>query len=491
MSDQHSRHMLGCYGDGVVRTPNLDRLAGGGMRFTDAYCPAPLCVPSRMSFMTARTPSRNRVWDNAHVLSSAIPCWTHHLGAAGYETSLVGRMHFVGADQRHGFENRPLGEPCACHPGAPVDDGGAWQRVSAVGCGRTRGAVEIVGAGGTQPQWFDRQVASAAVEYLRARAGDITRPFAAVAGFVLPHNPYIAPRELFEYYRDRVDVPSAEPEPPATIRRHRAKCGLGDPELPAERVRLARAAYFALCEHLDSLIGEVLTCLDETGLAGNTLVIYTSDHGEMAGEHGLWAKSNYYEGSAGVPLIARLPGVIKPGSASGAVVNLTDIGPTLVDLAGAAPMERIDGRSLGGLLRGKGGADWSDETFSELADLSSWPRSTHAPDAPYYPSRMIRSGKWKLWVEADEENLPPALFNLEEDPGEERDLGLDEGHAEIREELLARVRRGWDPDEVRETSRDLNASREALKAWARATEPATPDVPAPPPADLEADVEFF
>ncbi len=110
MSDQHSKHVLGSYGDGLVRTPNLDALAAAGTRFTAAYCPAPLCGPSRMSFLTARRPSANRVRTNEQILSSAIPTWAHALGAVGYETALIGRMHFVGPDQRHGFELRPLGE---------------------------------------------------------------------------------------------------------------------------------------------------------------------------------------------------------------------------------------------------------------------------------------------------------------------------------------------------------------------------------------------
>ena len=107
MSDQHSKFHIGCYGDEVVRTPHMDRLAAEGIRFNNAYCAAPLCVPSRMAFMTSRTPTANRVWTNSHILSSAIPTWAHGMGAAGYETALIGRMHFIGSDQRHGFERRP------------------------------------------------------------------------------------------------------------------------------------------------------------------------------------------------------------------------------------------------------------------------------------------------------------------------------------------------------------------------------------------------
>ena len=167
MTDQHSKHVLGCYGNPVVRTPNLDRLAADGMLFTSAYCPGPLCVPSRMSFMTCRAPSQNRVWDNAHILSSGLPTWAHSLGAAQYETSLIGRMHFIGPDQRHGFENRPIGEYHARHPGTPETGGPRWTRFPASTSGQRRVSVELAGTGTTTYQWADAQITERAVEYLR------------------------------------------------------------------------------------------------------------------------------------------------------------------------------------------------------------------------------------------------------------------------------------------------------------------------------------
>jgi choline-sulfatase len=489
MSDQHSKHVLGCYGNELVRTPNLDRISAEGVRFTNAYCPAPLCVPSRMSFMTGRTPSRNRVWDNPHILSSGVPCWTHALGAAGYETALIGRMHFVGPDQRHGFERRPLGESSAGHPGAVTSGRFTWTRVPEAGCSQDRRAVEIVGTGTTQHEWFDRQVTAAAVAYLREKAQSRgIRPFVAVAGFVLPHNPYVAPKALFDYYRDRVNVPQVESNVPASTRRHRRKRHLTDPDLPVERVRLARAAYFALCELVDSLVGRILDCLDETGLARDTLVIYCSDHGEMAGEHGLWCKSAFYEGAAGVPLLARLPGTIAAGSVCESVVNLIDVGPTVVDLAGAEPMPAVDGRSLWPTLTGRHPADWTDETYSELADLACWPRDRNAPGAPYYPSRMVRSGRWKLWLDADEDHLPPVLFDLVTDPDERRDLDSDPRHRPVRDALLAKVARGWDPAFVRREAADATQSFCVLRAWGRTLRPHHPDHLPDPDTDIEQDV---
>ncbi|MFC1526356.1 sulfatase-like hydrolase/transferase, partial [Candidatus Latescibacterota bacterium] len=170
ISDQHSKFHLGCYGDPLVRTPHLDRLAVEGMVFDSAYCPSPLCVPSRMSFMTGRRPSANRVWTNGHILSSAIPTWAHALGAAQYETALVGRMHFVGPEQRHGFERRPVGEYSAVHPGADRLGTPQFRQLPRGTSGQSRVAVEVAGVGRTSYQAFDEIIAGAACDYLEEQA---------------------------------------------------------------------------------------------------------------------------------------------------------------------------------------------------------------------------------------------------------------------------------------------------------------------------------
>ena len=479
MSDQHGRGYCGSYGNNLVRTPNLDRLATEGMRFTDAYCPAPLCVPSRMSFMTSRTPSRNRAWNNNNVLSSGIPTWAHVLGAAGYETALIGRMHFVGADQRHGFEKRPIGEYGARHPGVPESGGPRWQKVPSGTSGQGRKAVEIAGTGTTSYQYFDELVAEAACEYLRGKAAEEGRPFAAIAGFVLPHCPFVAPKELFDYYYERVDIPPIEENQPATVTRYRDIRGVLTPPLDEERIRIARAAYFALCEHFDKQVGKVVDALDETGLAENTLVVYTSDHGECAGEHGCWWKSNYYEQSVGVPMIARLPGSIEPGTVSNAVCNLVDLGPTFAEVA-ETEMPRVDGRSLWSTLNGNHPDDWLNETYAEFVDKLG--------GSPNFPSRMIRAGIWKLWVYGDDAKLPAVLFNLEEDPAELNDLGTDPACARIRDELLRKVHTNWNPVVASAATAEGMADLHMLAAWGNAVRPACEDTLDVPPPELEDDV---
>ncbi|MBN1807728.1 MAG: sulfatase-like hydrolase/transferase [Planctomycetes bacterium] len=490
MSDQHNPHFLGCSGNSIVRTPNLDRLASEGMIFTNAYCPAPLCVPSRMSFMTGRTPSRNRVWDNTHILSSGIPTWTHYLAAAGYETALIGRMHFVGSDQMHGFEKRPLGEYSSAPPGIPLKGGPAWTKYSSDSTGQSRESVEIAGTGTTGYQIYDRMVVEATCRYLTRKAHGDGRPFAAVSGFLLPHNPYIAPKALVDYYMQAADMPCVEENQPPTVRRMLQARGLLNPLTP-EQTRRARAAYYALCDLFDSNVGTVLKRLDQTGLADNTLVVYCSDHGDMAGEHGCWTKSCYYEGSAGIPLIARLPGVVEAGTRCDAVCSLLDIGPTLVELAGGEPMHGIDGRPLLPLLRSGDAHGWADETYSEFMGLRVWPRHALQDNYPAMPSRMIRSGPWKLWLYADAEKLPPALFNLESDPNETTDLAADPTYAQVVAELSAKILRGWNPAAASAESIDATLSRNTIGKWGAVVRPEAPlAVPYPPP-EAEADVRLF
>jgi len=513
MTDQHSKHVLGCYGEPRVRTPNLDRLAGQGMRFTGAYCPSPLCVPSRMSFMTGLHPHRNRVWCNRHILSSNTPTWAHVLGLAGYETTLIGRMHFEGPDQRHGFERRTITEFWAKHPGAPFKGGPAWQAFPWETADQQRISVETSGKGRTAYQWYDELVTESACRYLEEKAGDQDggsgsggraggsesrgRPFAAVVGYVLPHCPFIAPEDLFDYYYDLVDVPEVERDQPESILRYRRIRNIIDPYFDERRVRIARAAYFALCEYSDRLIGRVLDTLEQTGLSRNTVVVYCSDHGESAGEHGCWWKANYYESSVSIPLIVRHPDLTRRGGIQPAACSLVDLGPTFAEIAGAEPIPGADGRSILPLLRDEGAgdesaagaraADWTNETFSELIDR----RIDRLVESVNLPSRMIRSGRWKLWHFADSEGLPPSLFDLESDPGEMNDLGRSPDHEDTRQALLSRLLEGWDPEELGRQAAELTRGYELLCRWAAEIEPEIPGTLEFPPPSLERDVRIL
>jgi len=434
--------------------------------------------------MTTRFPSQNRVWENSHLLDSSIPTWAHHMGMAGYETSLIGRMHFSGADQYHGFEHRRIGEWQSKFPGSPVPLGPAFETYSSNLGGQSRNAVVNAGHGDTAYHWADQRVIDTTCQYLSEKGRGIDpRPFAAVVSIWIPHCPFIAPKDLFEHYYDCIDIPAIEENQPPTITRFRRHRDILD--LDEERIRVARAAYFALVELADCMMGQVLDALDRAGLTENTLVFYCSDHGDMAGEHGCWWKSNYYEGSASVPLIARLPGTVPAGAVQPAICNLADIGVTAVDIAGGDPIRRTDGRSLWPTLQGNHPADWANETYSEFCE-AKYTGDTH------YASRMIRSGPWKCWTYSDDENLRPALFNLDNDPDELNDLSTDPAHSNILCELLTKIYNGWDPQAITQASLDATADHTLRSQWAKVVRPAgPPEALGPPPPGYEHNVKLL
>mgnify|MGYP005841423947 CR=1 FL=1 len=462
MADQQSPHILGCAGDRLVRTPHLDRLAAGGVRFTATYCGSPLCVPSRMTFLTGRHCSEIGVWSNGCVLDSEILTFPAALAAAGYETVLAGRMHFTGPDQRHGFTRRTIGD--VSQPRWPAAKKGTLLGpIPMATTGQSAAAVETAGPGRTSYMAYDEAVTESACRFLaewdRHAPG---KPLALVVGYVLPHCPYICPRELFDYYHPRVRVPQLpagyvdQLHPAERAGRERR----GFDALSDEQVRTARAAYYGLVEYHDRLCGRVLDALRRTRFADNTAVIYTSDHGEMAGEHRLWTKSVLYEASVGVPMIWSWPGRFRAAAVEHRVTSLLDVGPTLVELAGAPPMKGVSGRSLAGLLQEGGEArNWPDEALAECCGY----QADHL-------SRMLRAGPWKIICHHGFDR--PQLFHLADDPEEMRDRGGDPACAAICQQLLRRVREGWDPDRV---ARALAQSKERRQAaFAKAKAFATP-----------------
>lgn len=426
MSDQHNPHVMGCAGNEIVRTPNLDALVGEGVRFTSAYCPSPLCVPARMGFLAAQYPGDVDVWANGNVLSPDVRTFAHALADAGYETVLCGRMHFVGADQFHGFEKRIYGD--CVHFLSPEIQGEGYNRTN----GQTKYAVEVSGFGRNGFEEFDRRVTDRACTFIAER-GTRDRPYCLVVGYILPHNPLICERELFEYYMEKLPAPGPVSREhlrdlhPA-IRKWRERRRVDD--LTPEQNRRGLAAYCGLVTEMDRNIGEVVDAVESSPEAENTVTIYTSDHGDLASEHGMWWKSNYYEGSVGVPLIFSSPPRFRGGRTVEAVVNLIDVGPTLLDLADAEPMREVSGRSLGPFLRGDPPADWPNETFSEYL-------GAHGDE----PSCMIRSGSWKLMYYSEFDSF--LLFNLDSDPGELNDRADDPACRPIAAELLAKIHARW------------------------------------------------
>jgi choline-sulfatase len=449
MADQQSPHVLRHTGDRIVRTPNLDRLAAEGTRFTATYCGSPLCVPSRMTFLTGRHCSEIGVWSNGCVLDSEIPTFPGELAAGGYETVLCGRMHFVGPDQRHGFTRRTIGDVSQGRFPAGME-GPLLAGLPPGTTGQNRAAVEAAGPGRTAYPAYDEAVTDSACRLLEEwdrSAAD--QPLALLVGYVLPHCPFICPPDLFAHYYDRVDVPRL-PEgyldglhPAARAYRERRDFD----SLTDEQVRVARAAYYGLVEYHDRLCGRVLEALRRTRFAANTLVVYLSDHGDMAGEHRVWTKSNFYEGSACVPMIWSWPGRFRADATVDQVTSLLDVGPTLVELG--SPESGLEGKRRA-----------ENEAFSEYCGLLG-----------DRPSRMLREGPWKLVHYHGYEE--PQLFHLGDDPGEWHDRRNDAACAAVRDRLHARAREGWDGDLIEAAMGRLTERRQEVVR--RASAHATPE----------------
>ena len=464
-SDQHSPHVTGCYGDDLVDTPNLDNLSANGVVFENAYCCSPICVPSRMSMLSGRHPFQNEVWTNEHCLESRIPTIAHAMGAAGYQPELVGRMHSVGPDQLHGYAARFVGDHGANNPGNPGPDRG----ILSVTAGPHHLSLTRSGPGQSAYQVHDEDVTAVTVGRLnrlgvQKRAGILNEPFSISVGLMLPHPPYVARQEDYDLYADSMTLPR-KPAPPVEeqhpfLRWWRQSTGI---EVMDEvEVRRARAAYAGLVYRTDAMIGQILDALRVNGLDDNTLIIYTSDHGDMQGEHGLFWKHVFYEESVRVPLIASWPGRIPAGQHSENVVSALDVAATMLEAMGAPALPNSAGRSFLPQIDGRREVpSWENSAFSEYCTDKFGP-----PEGAF--QRMIRQDEWK-YIHYHEYHSQ--LFNLKEDPDELSDRSDDPGCSSILEALRAEVLREWDPVKVKQKMAEKNADEPILTSWARQTGP--------------------
>ena len=461
MADQLAPQFTGTYGNSVVRTPNLDALAARGARFESAYCNSPLCAPSRASFMTGQLVSRLGTYDNASDFAASVPTFAHYLRQAGYRTCLAGRMHFVGPDQLHGFEERVTTDVYPADFAWVPDWLNADERID-----RWYHNMDSVFEAGSAVTAFqieyDEEVAFAARRRLMQYACDAGAPFALVASFMNPHDPYVALPDFWDLYDDdEIDLPvtdrAAVPQDPFSVR---VRDGIGASAVapsPAD-IRRARRGYYANVSYFDSKIGEIVRAIEEMGQLDNTIFIVTSDHGDMLGERGLWYKMNFFEHSARVPMIMAGPGI-----ANGTALNacsLVDMLPTMLDIAGSAgvPMPEIgmpvDGRSLMPLARGED--DPVDEAIGE-----------YCAEMAGHPVFMIRRGDYK-YIACDGDS--PLLYNLADDPCELANLADDPVHASVAEAFAAEVAGRWDSAKLREdvmaTQRQRRAIHAAMEAGA-------------------------
>ena len=335
MSDEHSRRVLGCYGHAMIRTPNLDRLAARGVRFSDAYCNSPICVPSRASFHTGRYPHQIRFWDNGIPYDGSVPSWAHRVREAGCRATAIGKLHFRSADDDNGFSEEIM--PLHVVDGVG-DPSGMLRRPLAV----RKAALKLArdaGCGDSDYQRYDDRITGAAQQWLREIAsGDAGKPWVLFVSFVCPHFPLIARPQWYSLYPEN-EVPrpalyAIDERPHHPYLSALRECQIYDQGFDESRLRKAIAAYFGLVSFVDHNVGRLLAVLEATGLERETRVIYTSDHGDNLGTRGLWGKSCMYEEAAGVPLIMAGPEVPQ-GVVCREPVSLVDCFATILDCVGA------------------------------------------------------------------------------------------------------------------------------------------------------------
>jgi choline-sulfatase len=441
MADQMAGPALPVYGHPVARAPNLERLAEEGVTFESAYCSSPLCAPSRASLVTGQLASRIGAYDNAAAFPASVPTFGHYLRDLGYHTSLCGKMHFIGPDQLHGFEERLTTDIYPAGFGWTPD----WDHPE-IRLPWYHNMLSVVQAGTclTSNQLdFDEEVAFQAVrkiyELAREPAG---RPFCLFVSFTHPHDPFAITPEYWERYdHSEIDLPKVPPIPfdqldPHSQRVHHV-CDLGRYRQTEERVRTARHAYYGEISYVDDKVGQLLAALKATGFDENTVVLFTSDHGEMLGERGLWYKMNFFEWAARVPLIVHAPWCFAPRRVD-QHVSLMDIMPTLVELgSGDQTMsfaDRLDGHSLLPLLDG-GERDGPDTVLGEILC-----------ETAISPVFMVRRGRYKYVYSAPD---PEQLYDLESDPDELHNLAAEPGFEETRRAFFDEVMALWDPEAVR------------------------------------------
>jgi len=432
MADQMAAPLLPFYdAQSPIKLPNLSRLAGEGVVFDSAYCNSPLCAPSRFTLVSGQLPTKIGAWDNAADFAADIPTYAHYLRRLGYRTALSGKMHFCGPDQLHGYEERLTSDIYPADYGWAVN----WDEPD-VRPSWYHNMSSVLQAGPcvrTNQLDFDEEVVFKARQYLYDHVREHPeQPFCLTVSMTHPHDPYTIPREYWDLYRDEdIPLPSveiAQNEQDPHSQRLLKVIDLWGQEMPEEKIRAARRAYFGACSYVDAQIGALLRTLEDCGLSEDTLIVFSGDHGDMLGERGLWYKMHWFEMAARVPLLVHAPRRFAPHRVSQSV-STVDLLPTLVELAGGSVQQGIDldGRSLLPHLQGVGG---HDEVIGE-----------YTAEGTVSPLMMIRRGDFKfIYSEQD----PCLLFDVKNDPRELENLMDSPAHANLVRDLLGEARARWD-----------------------------------------------
>ncbi len=438
-SDQHSVHHIGAYGAETVRTPTLDRLAGEGYRFDNCYCQSPLCVPSRSSLFSGKYVKDILTYENDCILDTSrhVP-FPKLLSAAGYRSCVIGKQHING-EQFMGFKQRPYGDYYGQgHQPDPYRDADERQGKSGLGEVRNGGYFELAGPSGIPEfQISDNIISYEAVKWMQEHKElHEEEPFFLMLNFPKPHWPYNPPSCYYDLYKDAVhnealDESLWETDVPY-IQNLRKQWGVTSGK--KADMDKALAAYLGCITHIDALMGSIIESLEYLGFSEDTMIVYSTDHGDMAGEHNLWQKGCFYEGSAGVPLIIKMPGDYPGGKTIEANTGLIDLYPTFLDICGidADGDDELGGISLLPLIEGSGSPD-RDTVFSEIG----W--RTFAGDA----GCMVKKGnlKYNYYLESAHE-----LYDLDHDPDERNNLIGSAEYAEAEKDLKKTVIDFFEPD---------------------------------------------
>lgn len=460
-TDQQRPDTIGAYGKARIRTPNVDRLAAGGVVFEQAYCTQPVCSPSRASVLTGLYPHAHRVPQNNIPLPADVPTIAELLRPHGYYSGYVGKWHLGNELGRprlntHGFDHwvstedtytrdravegfsdyhhflveRGYDPPDEARDGAKVFSRPTEARLP-----------EEVGKPAFQ--------AAACARFLEARAAERDRPFLLMVNFLEPHPPYFGPLDEL-YDPDEMTLPESwyrdmEPAVPERYRRRREGYMREAPVATNDERgwKELKARYWGSCTLVDRYVGQILDRLDALGLAGDTVVVYSTDHGDMMGEHRLLQKSVQYEGATHVPLLVRAPGLVPRRIAT--PVSQVSLVPTLLDLLGQETPEHVQGSSLVPLLTEGDTAPDEAEVVVEWNGLerqisgSGEPGDARGVEAQLrsVDVRTMRRGRWKLNVHVTGEL---ELYDLRSDPGELHNAVRDAGSGPIVRDLYRRLR---------------------------------------------------
>ena len=437
MADQMCAPILPLYDrKSPIKMPNLSRLAEDSVVFDSAYSNSPLCAPARFVLMSGQLPSKIGAYDNAADFGSNIPTFAHYLRRLGYHTCLSGKMHFVGGDQLHGYEQRLTSDIYPADYGWTVN----WDlpEVRQDWYHNMSSVLEAGASVRTNQIDFDEEVMYKAQQYLydhvRKSSGVNQQPFCLTVSLTHPHDPYTTLKQFWDMYADEeIPLPKVnirpEDQDPHSVRLMKV-IDIWENPMSDEAIRRARRAYFGNCSYVDANVGKLLRVLDECQLSENTIIIFSGDHGDFLGERGLWYKMSFLEPAARVPLLIYAPKYFAARRVPESVSTM-DLFPTMVQLAGGQLQSdlEIDGHSLIPHLTGS--TDRKDEVIGE-----------YMAEGTLAPLIMIRRGVYKfIYCSMD----PPQLFNLQNDPYEMTNLAQSPSLEDAKrlDQFIEEVRQRW------------------------------------------------